>query len=100
MNPLSLNDCINNILTYQQETDKTIKNLVNRNGDLIKVIATIRTNLERCFKRPSDLNHAVYECIDLCRANFVYMDYSSGKTKQDPPLTEIEKILPQYNYDS
>lgn len=97
MNSPSLNDSVNQILAYQQETNKTIQGLVNRNNDLTKTIAAIRTSLERCLKKPSDLNDAVYQCIDLCRANFVYMDYSSGKNKKDPPLTESEKTLPQYN---
>jgi len=37
----------------------------------------------------------VYDSIDLCRASFAYMDYSSGLSKIDPPLTEAEKTLPE-----
>lgn len=99
MNRRSLNNCIRDIITYQEQSDKTIQNLINHNSDLIKLVANIRTTLERCLRRPGDLNNAVYQCIDLCRENFVYMDYTSGKNKKDPPLTDAEKTLPQYNLE-
>ena len=90
----SLDNAINTIIQYQHSTEKTIKDSVERNAKLAKVIANIRSLLERAIKNPSSLNIAVYESIDLCRANFVYTDYSSGQNKIDPPLTEQEKTLP------
>lgn len=75
------------------EKDNMIKSMEERNSALTKVMATIRTNLERAIKGHTPLNQAVYDSVDLCRANFKYMDYSSGKTKQDPPLGELDKIL-------
>jgi len=92
MNPID--NAINTIIQYQNNTEKTIKDSVERNAKLAKVIANIRSLLERAIKNPSSLNIAVYESIDLCRANFVYTDYSSGQNKIDPPLTEQEKTLP------
>jgi hypothetical protein len=75
--------------------DKRIKDLCERNHALIKVIATVRQSLERAIKNPSSLlNKAVYDSVDLCRANFSYMDGSTGLNKIDPPLTEAEKTLP------
>lgn len=90
----SLEDVISTIINYQNDKEQAIKNMVEKNAKLTKVIANIRSVLERTLKNPATLNNAVYECIDLCRANFVYMDYSSGKTKMDAPLTDIEKVLP------
>lgn len=75
------------------EKDNTIKNMEQRNSALTKVVATVRTNLERAIKGHIPLNQAVYDAVDLCRANFKYMDYSSGEIKQDPPLTDQEKTL-------
>ena len=92
MNPID--NAINTIIQYQNNTEKTIKDSVERNAKLAKVIANIRSLLERAIKNPSNLNIAVYESIDLCRANFIYTDYSSGQNKIDPPLTESEKTLP------
>jgi hypothetical protein len=75
------------------EKDNIIKSMEEKNSTLVKVIAAVRTNLERAIKGHIPLNQAVYDSVDLCRANFKYMDYSSGQIKQDPPLTESDKIL-------
>ena len=86
-------DAIWTIQNALVEKDHAIKNMEERNSALTKVIATVRTNLERAIKGHIPLNQAVYDSVDLCRANFKYMDYSSGQIKQDPPLTESDKIL-------
>jgi hypothetical protein len=75
------------------EKDNMIKSMEERNSALTKVVATVRSNLERAIKGHIPLNQSVYDAIDICRANFKYMDYSSGQIKQDPPLTESDKIL-------
>ena len=90
----SLNSVIGDILAYQRNSEQTIKDMVDKNARLTKAIATVRSLLERSLKNPSNLNAVVYESIDVCRANFIYTDYSTGKIKQDPPLTQEEKILP------
>jgi hypothetical protein len=87
-------DAINTIQSSLIEKDNIIKRMEEKNSQLIKVVATIRTNLERAIKGHIPLNQAVYDAVDLCRANFKYMDYSSGQIKQDPPLSESDKILP------
>lgn len=76
------------------EKDRIIKHMEQRNAALTKVLATVRTHLERAVKGSTPLNQSIYDAIDLCRANFKYMDYSSGQVKQDAPLTDSEKILP------
>ena len=73
--------------------DKRISELCERVHSLIKVVATVRQSLERGVKTPALLNKAVYDSIDLCRANFSYMDGSTGLNKIDPPFTEAEKTL-------
>lgn len=92
MNQLS--NLVNQLIDYQRDNDKIIRDIQQKNSNLIKTIASVRSILERTLKNPGTLNSSVYECIDLCRANFVYLDYSTGKTKCDPPLNESEKILP------
>lgn len=87
-------DAINIIQNSLIEKDRAIKSMEERNSSLTKVVATIRSNLERAIKGHIPLNQAVYDAVDLCRANFKYMDYSSGQTKQDPPLVDSDKILP------
>lgn len=87
-------DAINFLTQNFEDQKRQIFEMEKRNSVITKVIATVRSNLERSLKNPSLLNQAVYESIDLCRANFKYMDYSSGQIKQDPPLTESEKTLP------
>jgi len=67
--------------------------LCERVHSLIKVVATVRQSLERGVKTPALLNKAVYDSIDLCRANFSYMDGSTGLNKIDPPMTDAEKTL-------
>ena len=87
-------DAIWTIQNALVEKDHIIKNMEERNSSLIKIVATIRTNLERAIKGHTSLNQSVYDAVDLCRANFKYMDYSSGQIKQDPPLSDSDKILP------
>jgi hypothetical protein len=87
-------DAIWTIQNALVEKDHAIKNMEQRNSSLTKVVATIRSNLERAIKGHIPLNQAVYDTVDLCRANFKYMDYSSGQIKQDPPLADSDKILP------
>ena len=87
-------DAIWTIQNALVEKDHIIKNMEERNSSLIKIVATIRTNLERAIKGHTPLNQSVYDAVDLCRANFKYMDYSSGQIKQDPPLSDSDKILP------
>ena len=86
-------EAISVIQSNLTEKDNMIKSMEERNSTLVKVIATVRTNLERAIKGHIPVNQAVYDSVDLCRANFKYMDYSSGQIKQDPPLTESDKIL-------
>lgn len=74
--------------------DKRISDLCERVHSLIKVVATVRQSLERGVKTPALLNKAVYDSVDLCRASFAYMDYSSGLNRIDPPMTDSEKTLP------
>ena len=76
------------------DLNRKISSYEKKHSDLVRVVATVLQKLERSLKNPSLLNQAVYDSIDLCRANFKYMDYSSGQIKQDPPLTESDKILP------
>lgn len=95
----SLNSCIDSILSYQRESEKTISDMVDRNACLIKALSGVRSLLERSLKNPSLLNSAVYDSIDICRANLVYLDYSSGKNKKDTPLLDGEKTLPENNGD-
>lgn len=75
------------------DLNRKISSYEKKHSDLVRVVATVLQKLERSLKNPSLLNQAVYDSIDLCRANFKYMDYSSGQIKQDPPLTESDKIL-------
>jgi hypothetical protein len=86
-------EAISVIQTNLIEKDSMIKSMEERNSALTKVVATVRTNLERAIKGHIPLNQAVYDAVDLCRANFKYMDYSSGQIKQDPPLSESDKTL-------
>jgi hypothetical protein len=87
-------DAIHTIQNALEQKDYIIKNMEQKNSSLTKVVATIRSNLERAIKGHIPLNQAVYDAVDLCRANFKYMDYSSGQIKQDPPLADSDKILP------
>lgn len=76
------------------DLNRKISSYEKKHSDLVRVVATVLQKLERSLKNPSLLNQAVYDSIDLCRANFSYMDYSSGQIKQDDPLKESEKTLP------
>lgn len=87
-------DAINFLKQNLEDQERRISEMEKRNSILTKVVATVRSNLERSLKNPSLLNQFVYESIDLCRANFKYMDYSSGQIKQDPPLNDTDKTLP------
>lgn len=95
MNPID--NAIKEMVNYQLLTEKTIKDMVEKNAMLTKTIATVRSILERAIKNPNTLNSSIYESVDLCRANLVYLDYSSGKNKKDPPLSDGEKTLPEHN---
>lgn len=94
MTDQTLNNCINNILSYERRCEKTINDLVEKNASLTKALANIRSLLEKSLKQNSLLNNAVYESINICRSNLHYLDYSSGKNKTDLLLSENEKTLP------
>jgi len=57
-------DAINVIQTSLNEKDNLITRMSDKNSQLIKVIATIRTNLERAIKGHTPLNQAVYDAVD------------------------------------
>lgn len=76
------------------QKDILLSKLEAKNSRLIKALSTIRQQLERSLKNPSILNESVYQSIDLCRANLVFLDYSTGIFKQDTPLSSDEKVLP------
>lgn len=76
------------------ELNRKVSSYEKKHSDLVRVVATVLQKLERSLKNPSLLNQAVYDSIDLCRANFSYMDYSSGQIKQDAPLGDSDKTLP------
>lgn len=73
--------------------ERNINQLVERNSNLFKALATIKTSLERALKQPSNLNQAIYDSINLARTLTPYTEASTGKVKIDPPLTEEEKTL-------
>ena len=59
-------DTIQAIWTIQNsliEKDNLIKNMEEKNSALIKVIATVRSNLERAIKGHAPLNQAVYDAV-------------------------------------
>lgn len=91
MNTIAALSIIQNSL---EEKDRCIRQMEQKNSQLTRVLCNIRTSLERSLKNHSLLNQAIYDAIDQCRANFKYMDYSSGQIKQDPPLSNTDKILP------
>lgn len=65
---------------------------VEHNLELLKALATIKTNLERAVKQqPNNLANAVYDSIDLARKFTPYTN--NGKIQYDPPLTDAEKTL-------
>lgn len=83
----SARSILSDIETIQRDYYK----MVERNGDLIKALATIKTQLERTLKQPANLNNTVYDCINLARSVTPYTN--NGKTVVDPPLTDSEKTL-------
>lgn len=89
-----IQESINNIHSYFIQQEEKNKKIIDRNCDLIKVLATIRNNLERSLKDHKKLNDAVYDSIDLCRQNLIYTEMSTGVNKIDPPLKDEEKTLP------
>lgn len=82
----------NNILSEIVSIERNYHDAIERNSRLMKVLATIKTSLERCLKQPQNLNAAVYEAIDLARTVTPYT--KDGKMVFDPPLTDNEKVLP------
>lgn len=90
---MNIQECLGYIQNEIHNKDTMLTNMENKNSQLRKTLATIRQQLERAIKNPSTLNDTVYSCVDLCRANLVFMDYSTGVFKQDPPLKDSEKTL-------
>ena len=91
---MNILESINNIQSYIDQQQENNRKISERNCDLIKVLATIRTSLERSLKDHKKLNEAVYESINLCRQNLIYTEMSTGVNKIDPPLKDEEKTLP------
>lgn len=84
-----LNEVQSELMTLNIAQHKTSE----RNIELFKVLATVKTDLEKTLKKPETLHETVYKCIDLLRANTPYFSTNEGVTKVDPPLTEEQKTL-------
>lgn len=90
---MNIKNNLREIEFYFEEQEKRFNKISERNIHLIKVLATIRSKLERTLKNNSILNQSVYESINLCRENLLYTEMSTGINKIDSPLTEEEKTL-------
>jgi hypothetical protein len=84
----SILDQINNL--FEQE-NKRNRVLSEKNNNYYKILATVKNDLERAIKNPSNLLDVVCNCVDLLRANTPYYSTDLGGNKIDPPLTDEEK---------
>lgn len=64
-----------------------------KNIHFFKILATVKNDLERTLKKPELLFDAIYNCIDLLRANTPYYSTNEGANKIDPPLSDSDKVL-------
>lgn len=81
--------------THFAEDRAKIARLSEENIRLMKIIGSIRSNLERAAKTKdlAKIFPAICDSVDLIRKEIGFHDYSSGKVMYDPPLTEVEKSL-------
>lgn len=94
---MNIQQHINAIHSKIIQDESKIKDLLGKNAELFKALATIKCSLERAIKNPSKLlNSAVYDAIDLSRSLTPYTEMSTGITKIDGPLTDEEKTLQLY----
>jgi chromosome segregation ATPase len=81
---------IDNLINDQK---RKISNLVEKNSDLIRALAKIKTDLERALKDKSKLNDAVYGAINIARNLTPYSSDYGLSHKIDDPLSDSEKTL-------
>lgn len=88
-----INQLLNEVQSELMTLNVAHRNTSERNIELFKILATVKSDLEKTLKKPESLHETVYRCIDLLRANTPYFSTNEGVTKVDPPLTEEQKTL-------
>jgi hypothetical protein len=77
---------------YEVQSRRNLK-MIERNLEYLKIMATVKNDLEKTLKKPETLNETVYNCINLLRANTQYYSATEGVNKIDPPLSDEQKTL-------
>ena len=88
---MSITSSLNTLRSEFENLNKQIAEKSERNIVQMKVLATVKCNLENLFKRQADQAGTIIECIDLLRTVTPHYSTSQEKTIIDPPLTDEEK---------
>jgi hypothetical protein len=91
-----MNKIISSLQQIQSDLQSEINShqkTVEKNIELFKILASVKSDLEKTLKKPESLKETVYRCIDLLRENTPYYSASENRNKIDPPLTDSEKTL-------
>lgn len=92
VNPTKLELILGEATRLADEMERKHFETCEHNFELLKALATIKTNLERAVKQqPNNLANIVYDSIDIARKLTPYTN--NGKIQFDPPLTDSEKTL-------
>jgi predicted secreted Zn-dependent protease len=84
---------LNQVHGELQSVQSDHQKMVERNLEYFRIMATVKSDLEKTLKKPESLKETVYRCIDLLRSQTPYFSTNEGKNKIDPPLTEEQKTL-------
>jgi hypothetical protein len=77
---------------YEAQSRQNSK-MIERNLEYLKIMATVKNDLEKTLKKPETLKETVYNCINLLRANTPYYSATEAVNKIDPPLSDEQKTL-------
>jgi hypothetical protein len=84
-------DCLSNLNDLFDKQAEANSILCRNNEQYFKILATVKNDLERAIKNPSNLLDTVFASIDALRSFTPYYSTDLGKNKIDPPLTDEEK---------
>jgi septal ring factor EnvC (AmiA/AmiB activator) len=82
---------LNDLEKQYAKIEKEKQTLIEQNISLMKVLATVKNDLERTTKNPSNLLDVICRSIDSIREVTPYYSADLGSNKIDPPLSDEEK---------
>lgn len=88
---MKVQENINHIVDHIHNVEKMYRDCTERNAVFMKVCATVKNDLERSLKNPTNILDTVFKLIDMCREVTPHYSIDKNCTVIDHHLTDEEK---------